>query len=80
MWRSVLVAAVAALLLGKLLSSSSFPAGADPGHMLALSYALQGEGPEGELGYAPALPALMLVARHVADGDTSLLFWLVKAL
>ena len=80
MWRTVLIVAVAALLLGVLLASSPFPPGADPGHMLALSYALEGEGPEGELGYAPALPALMLVVRRVADGDTSLLFLLVKAL
>ena len=47
--------------------------------MLALSYALEGIGPEGELAYPPALPGLMLVVRRVADGDTSTLFWLVKA-
>jgi hypothetical protein len=48
--------------------------------MLALSHALDGEGPEGELAYAPSLPAIFLAARYLANGDTAYLFSCIKAI
>jgi hypothetical protein len=48
--------------------------------MLALSHALDGEGPEGELAYAPALPAIFLAARYLANGDTASLLPWIKAI
>ena len=66
--------------LGILLSRSAFPPGADPGHMLGLSYALEGNGPEGPLKYPPALPFAMLLLRRLCGEDTERLFGLIKAL
>lgn len=66
--------------LGLLLSRSAFPPGADPGHMLGLSYALEGNGPEGPLKYPPALPFGMLLLRRLCGEDTARLLGLIKAL
>ncbi len=72
-----LLASVVAL--GLLVSRSDFPPGADPGHLLGLSYAFEGNGPEGPLKYPPALPFAMLVVRRLSGTETAWLFHLVKA-
>jgi len=80
-WFLIVLTLVASVVpLGILLSRSAFPPGADPGHMLGLSYALEGNGPEGPLKYPPALPFAMLLLRSLSGADTARLLGLIKAL
>ncbi len=76
----VLIVAAGIVPLCLLVSRSALPPGADPGHLLGLSYALEGHGPEGPLKYPPALPFAMLLLRRFSGGETVLLFGFVKAM
>jgi hypothetical protein len=76
----VLIVTAGVVPLCLLVSRSALPPGADPGHLLGLSYALEGHGPEGPLKYPPALPFAMLLLRRFSGAETELLYGFVKAM